>query len=50
MGFPVSLVVQLVKHLPEVQETQVQSLGWEGPLENDMAIPSRILAGRIPWT
>ena len=31
-------------------ETWVQSLGWEDPLEEDMATHSRILAGRIPWT
>ena len=50
MGSPVPLVVQLVKHLPEEQEAQVQSLGWEDPLDKDMATPSRILAWRIPWT
>ena len=45
-----SLVAQLVKNLPAVQETQVQSLGWEDPLEKEMAPHSSILAWRIPWT
>ena len=44
------LVAQLVKNLPAVQETQVQFLGWEDPLEKEMAIHSSILAWRIPWT
>ena len=39
----------MVKSLPEMQETQVQSLGWEDPLEKEMAIHSSILAWRIPW-
>ena len=39
-----SLVAQLVKNLPAVQETQVRSLGWEDPLEKDMANHSGILA------
>ena len=34
----------------ETQETQVQSLNWEDPLEKEMATHSSILAGRIPWT
>ena len=46
----VSLVAQIVKNLPAVQETQVQSLGWENPLENGMATHSSILAWKIPWT
>ena len=46
----VSLVAQMVKNLPAVQETQVQSLGWENPLENGMATHSSILAWKIPWT
>ena len=46
----VSLVAQMVKNLPAVQETQVQSLGWENPLENGMATYSSILAWKIPWT
>ena len=43
-------MVQLVKNLPAMQETQVQSLGWEDPLEKGMATHSSILAWRIPWT
>ena len=39
-----------VKNLPAVQETQVQSLGQEDPLEKGMATHSSILAWRIPWT
>ena len=39
-----------VKNPPAMQETQVRSLGQEGPLEKGMAIQSRILAWRIPWT
>ena len=45
-----SLVAQLVKTLPAMQETQVRSLGWEDPLEKEMATHSNILAWRIPWT
>ena len=44
-----SRVAQMVKNLPAVQETQVQSLSWEDPLERRMATYSRILARRIPW-
>ena len=40
----------MVKHLPAMQETQVQPLGWEDPLEKEMAAYSNILAWRIPWT
>ena len=40
----------MVKNLPAMQETQVQSLGQEVPLEKGMAILSSILAWRIPWT
>ena len=40
----------MVKNLPVMQETQVQSLGWEDPLEKGMAIHFSILAWRIPWT
>ena len=47
MGF---LMAQLVKNLPAVQETCVQSLGQEDPLEKGMAAHSSILARRIPWT
>ena len=44
------LVTQMVKNLPAMRETQVQSLGWEDPLEKGMATHSNILAWRIPWT
>ena len=44
-----SLVAQLVKYLPAVQEIQVQSLGWEDPLEKEMATHSSILAWKISW-
>ena len=40
----------MVKSLPAVQETWVQALGWEDPLEKGMATQSSILAWRIPWT
>ena len=43
-------VAQTVKNLPAMQETQVQTLSWEDPLENGMATHSSILACRIPWT
>ena len=45
-----SLVTQMIKNLPAVQETQVQSLGQGNPLEEEMATCSSILAWRIPWT
>ena len=45
-----SLVAQLVKNLPAMQETCVQYLGWENPLEKGKANHSSILAWRIPWT
>ena len=45
-----SLVAQLVKNLPAMQETWVRSLGQEEPLEKEMATYSSILAWRIPWT
>ena len=45
-----SLVAQLVKNPPAMQETWVQSLGWEDPLENGKASHSSILAWRILWT
>ena len=44
------LVAQMVKNLPAMQETQVQSLDWEDPLEKGMATHSSILAWEIPWT
>ena len=46
----VYLVAQTVENPPAVQETQVQSLGQEGPLEKEMATHSSILTWRIPWT
>ena len=45
-----SLAAQLVKNLPAVEETRVQSLGQEGPLEMEMITHSSILACKIPWT
>ena len=45
-----SLVAQMVQNPSAIQETRVQSLGWEGPLEEEMATHSSILAWRIPWT
>ena len=55
IGYPLqyswaSLVAQLVKNPPAMQETWVLSLGWEDPLEEEMATHSSILAWRIPWT
>ena len=44
------LVAQFVKNLPAVQETCVRSLGWEDPLEKEMATHSSILAWKISWT
>ena len=40
----------MVKNLPAVQETLVRSLGWEDPLDKEMATHSSILVWRIPWT
>ena len=45
-----SLMAQTVKNLLAMQETWVQSLGWEDPLEKEVATHSSILAWRIPWT
>ena len=45
-----SLVVQMVKNLPAMQETRIRSLGQEDPLEKEKATQSSILAWRIPWT
>ena len=55
IGYPLqyswaSLVAQLVKNLPAMQETSVRSLGWEDCLEKGKATHSSILAWRIPWT
>ena len=44
------VVAQRVKRLPEIQETQVRSLGREDPLEKEMATRSSVLAWEIPWT
>ena len=54
-GYPLqyswaSLVTQLVKNPPAMQEIWVQSLGWEDPLEEGMGTCSSVLAWRIPWT
>ena len=46
----VSLVAQMAKNLLAVQETQIQSLSWEDPLEKGMTTHFNILAWRIPWT
>ena len=43
-------MVQMVKHLPTMLETWVESLGWEDPLQKEMATHSSILAWRISWT
>ena len=45
-----SLVAQLAKKVPAIQETWVQSLGQKDPLEKEMATQSGTLAWRIPWT
>ena len=45
----ISLMAQMVKNLPAVQESQTPSLGQEDPLEKEMATHSSILAWEIPW-
>ena len=55
IGYPLqyswaSLVAQMVKNLPAMWETWVQSLGWEDPLEEGMAIHSSTIAWKTPWT
>ena len=55
IGYPVhyswaSLVAQLIKIPPAMQETWVRSLGWEDPLEKGKATHARILAWRTPWS
>ena len=55
IGYPLqyswaSLAAQLLKNLPAIQETWVQSLGWEDSLEKGKATHSSILTWRIPWT
>ena len=49
-GLRASLVAQMVKRLPTMQETRVRSLGLEDPVEKEMATPSRTLAWKILWT
>ena len=49
-GLTLSPLAQTVKRLSTKQETRVQSLGWEDPLEKEMAINSRTIAWKIPWT
>ena len=44
------MLAQMVKNLPAVQETWVQSMGWENPLEKEMATHSTILDWKLPWT
>ena len=46
----ITLVAQMVKCLPTMRETWVQSMGWENLLEKEMATHSGILARKIPWT
>ena len=48
--FVLTMVAQMVKRLSTMLETQVQALGWEDPLEKEMAIHSSTIAWRIPWT
>ena len=55
IGYPLqyawaSLVAQLIKNLPAMQETPVRSLGWEDPMQKGKATRSSILAWRSPWT
>ena len=49
-SFSNSLVTQTVKPLPAMRETRVRSLGWEDPLEKEMATHPSTLAWKIPWT
>ena len=49
-GFGASLVAQMVKHLSTMQETWVRALGWEDPLEKEMAVHSSTIAWKILWT
>ena len=48
--FNASLVAQRVKRLPAMQETRVPFLGWEDPVEKEMATHSSTLSWEIPWT
>ena len=45
-----TLVAQMVKRLSTMRETRVRSLGWEDPLEKEMAFHSSTIAWKIPWT
>ena len=49
IAFYASLVAQMVKRLSAMRETRVRSLGWEDPLEKEMATHSRTIAWKIPW-
>ena len=49
-GFPSGSMVKKKKNLPAIQETWVQSLGWEDPLEREMATHSSILSWTVSWT
>ena len=50
MGFPGGSVVKNLPVMQEMQKTWVQSLGWEDPLEEEIATHSSTLAWKIPWT
>ena len=50
MSIQASLVAQMAKNLPVMQETWIRSLGWEDTLKKGMVNHSSILAWRIPWT
>ena len=50
MLYLASLIAQLVKNPPAMQETLVQFLGWKDPLEKGQDTHSRVLAWRVPWT
>ena len=50
IALPTSLVVQMVKHLSTMRETWVRALGWEDPLEEEMATHSSTIAWKISWT
>ena len=50
LGRQTSLVAQMVKRLSAMRETRVRALGWEDPLEKEMAIHSGTIAWKIPWT
>ena len=49
MKQPATLVAQTVKRLPTMRETWVRSLGWEDPVQKEIATHSSILAWKIPW-